>query len=136
MKRVFIVLVAAAVVLAATFVGRYFILSGAQPLTLPGSPYYAGVETALYAAGGKLYRPIDGKDYKISSTDYFDNNQWILVHISPLGGFSDSGVIILQKKGSSYQPVLGPSSESFSKSKLESDNLPSDLINYLAGGGS
>lgn len=111
---------------------KYFILGGAKPVTLKNSQYYGAVASTLYKAHGDTYQPIEGKDYTISRTVYFDSNKWLVVYLSPIGTFSDPGIIVLEKKGALYQTVFGPSSDSFTNTELV--GLPPDLARYLRGG--
>jgi hypothetical protein len=111
---------------------RYFVLDGGKSITLRYSSSYGAIASALRSAHGNTYQPIQGKDYTISRFVYFDNSQWLIVYTSPVGNFSDPGIIVLQKKGAYYRAMLGPTSDSFTSSELV--GLPSNLSKYLGGG--
>lgn len=115
-------------VLLIGFLGRYFILQRAGVATLKNDQIAATVEDSLKSSAVGSYTPIAGKDYTVKSVKYFDNKQWVVVSILPVGTSSDPAKLVLKQQNGEYRTVVGPSNF------FPPDNLvsfPSDVVNYL-----
>ena len=104
---------------------------GSTPvIKLGAGPALAGsVSQSLYNGGHQGYVPIEGIDYTLQNTKYFDNGTWVITTVSPIKQTSfDTSLVVLNQGDGFYQAVLGPGS-AFPSSALRS--LPSDVGQYL-----
>jgi hypothetical protein len=120
------------ILIAAAIGGRYIILDRAKPVSLKKDSLASAVEVSLAPVNPNSYLPIEGKDYTIGNVNYFQNGQWAVVSLKPIGTSSDPAKLILTKKNGSYQKFIGPSNF-FPSSELVS--LPNDLVNFLKAQG-
>lgn len=125
MRKTIINLLVCAIILGGAFVARYLILDRAAVVSLPSDPLFTSISQSLRNGS---YLPIEGKDYKLNHVQYFDNNQWAVATIVPIGTASDSATIVLQKQNGSYEVVLGPAN-SFVGDDL--NGLPADVRKSL-----
>jgi len=128
MKRVIIYLVVWLSFIAIVISGRYVILGRAKIVSLKTDAISSAIEQSFKSSGQGSYAPIEGKDYRIAGVRYFDNNQWVVVAIAPLGTSADSAKTVLQQVGSGYKKVLGPTNF-FQDSDLAP--LPGDVSIFL-----
>ncbi len=111
-------------------VAQYLILGGAREVKLSSSaPLTGSVAQSLYSGNGRTKLLTPGKDFNLKNTHYFDNNTWVVTTVTPTKQQFNQAVVVLEKKDSAYQAVLGPGS-AFSSSVLIS--LPTDVANYLS----
>lgn len=111
------------------FLVRWIITGGYPTVKLPStSSTLAGpVSIGIGQAGSGALQEA-GKDYKIESAKYFDNNEWVVVNILPLKNNADPAVMVLKKVNGFYQTVLGPAGQ-FSGSYFYV--LPLDVYQYM-----
>ena len=126
------VLVGLLVFLLFIYGARYFILDRARLVTLSADPLYSALAGSLQSGPYGSYLPVEGKDYTVGSVKYFDNGQWAVVSVVPVGTSSDPSSVVLQKQGKTYRTVIGPSN-SFLGTNMA--GLPADLVKYLNGSG-
>jgi hypothetical protein len=106
------------------------LLHGSSRVSLRAAdPLTGQVAQALGTAttGGKLQVP--GSDFVLRNTKYFEDQTWVVTTIASVGGKSNNGVAILERRNGIFQVVLGPGTE-FSTSYTQS--LPSSVSTYLS----
>jgi len=109
---------------------RTVLFGGANPVSLqPGTALGASISQA-FTSGGSTTLPVIGKDYKLKSARYFDNQQWVVAQITGLTDRVTDGLIVLHMKSGVYTAALGPGS-AFPTTSTE--NLPADVNLYLNG---
>lgn len=95
-------------------------------ITLQYNPISWSTDQSLQTISG-TYIPILSIDYNYQAK-YFNNNNWVVVNVTPINNFSDPATIVFQKSLNSYVAVVGPSND-FPPGSL--NNLPSDVYNYI-----
>src|ERR1700753_688746 len=77
---------------------KHVITGGSKTISLANDPLYTPISQALQQAyGTSQYTPIEGIDYKIRGSQYFDSNSWVVVTTEPVGATSDSLTMVLKK---------------------------------------
>jgi len=116
-------------VVAGGLVAQYLILGGAREVKLPPAASLMGsVAQSLYSGNGRTKLLTPGKDFNLKNTHYFNDSAWAVTTVTPTKQQFNQAVVVLEKKDSAYQAVLGPGS-AFSSSVLVS--LPTDVASYL-----
>jgi hypothetical protein len=108
------------------------ILGGTPQTKLSTAPPLAGtISQSIITPQSNGILPVIGKNFNITSTHYFDNQQWVVVSVSTIPD-NNGAVLVLQKLNGSYQVVLGPGTL-FSSSDVQS--MPASVIDYLTNRG-
>ena len=93
-------------------------------LTQDGLDY--GISHSLQTESN--YLPVNGVDYLVSKTVYFNNNTWSVVTLRQTTS-NNSSLEVFQIKNNNYNLVLGPGSY-FNSIGLKT--LPADVSNYIS----
>ena len=108
---------------------NYVVLGGAHVINLAPAPELAGqISQNLVTISNATKLPIEGTDFNLSDTHYFNNKQWVVTSITPLNNSFNAGLAVLSNQEGVYKIVLGPGS-AFSKD--ETRTLPTEVANYL-----
>jgi hypothetical protein len=106
---------------------------GPALIKLPSSPPLTGViSQGLGISGDNTSLPVEGKDYTLKNTLYFDNRQWVVTTVIPAKNNGDVATVVLEKINGVYQIVVGPGTD-FSPSYIPP--LPQDVTLYLTSKG-
>lgn len=108
-----------------------WIITGGYPavgLSSTSSSLAGPVSLGIGQSTGSKNLPEAGKDYKIESAKYFDNEEWVVVNILPLKTKADPAFMVLKKVDGVYETVLGPTGQ-FDGSYFYV--LPLDVYQYL-----
>lgn len=108
-----------------------FIYGNARPAKLSLAPALTGQISQALAAStstGKFTMPAYNHDYTLVDTKYFDDNDWVVTTINPIGNSMDRSVVVLEKQAGVYSVVLGPGS---AFPRTTSLSMPGNLADYL-----
>jgi hypothetical protein len=126
-KKVLFILILFLVSIAA----RHILLGGVYLSKLNTAPPLAASIAPSIVTHGSTSLPQAGKDFKILSSQYFDNKQWAIVSVSS-GPDTDTAFLVMERLGGVYTVVLGPGTF-FSSDVTQS--MPPDVAAYLTGQG-
>ncbi len=118
--------------LVVLWIARMLIIGGASPVTLRAADPLAGRISQALTSTSQVSLPIAGKDYKIQSTNYFDNKTWVVVTIKGVNSTITDGLFVLTQVNGVYNVVLGPGTAFPSSATLA---MPTDVQQYLHNGG-
>jgi hypothetical protein len=110
---------------------KQIILNGVPLLSLSKAPSLASSVAPYLTTPGANNFPVYGKDFKLISSHYFDDNQWAVVTVAHLPDNNLASLVIHRINGI-YMVVLGPGT-SFDGSAAES--MPADVGAYLSSRG-
>jgi len=127
-KNILIFGLALIILLGIGIAGRWLILGGASVVSLNKNPLSTPVEHTLNSSSPTGLWFIESKDYTLANVRYFQDKQWVVVLVKPIGETIDSSHIVLKKDNEMYRSVLGPGT---SFSQTEFDSLPNEVSKYL-----
>lgn len=110
---------------------RHIILGGTYLSKLNTAPPLAASIAPTIVTHGSTNLPESGIDFKILSSQYFDNKQWVVVSIAS-GPDTDTAFLVMERLSGVYTVVLGPGTF-FSSDVTQS--MPSDVAAYLTSKG-
>ena len=122
-RRVILVLV----LFVVSVLVKHVVLNGLYLTKLQSAPALAASIAPSIITSGSKNLPIAGKDFKVLSTNYFDNKQWAVVTVATIPD-NNSATLVLENINGVYTVVLGPGTV-FSTSVTQS--MPSDVVAYL-----
>lgn len=96
-------------------------------LITTSSPIAGAVSRSINSSQTSNNPPLEGKNFKLQSTNYFDDKQWAVSSVTTIPD-NDTAIVVLQEVNGSYQVVVGPGTI-FSSQQLQA--MPSDVVNYL-----
>lgn len=115
-------------VLVAVFFVRGLILGGPAINLSTSSSQLAGFVAPSLVTNQKDHKlPQPGKDFRVTSTDFFDNGNWAVVGVESLPD-KNGATVVLKRVNKVYTVVLGPGT-SFSKGDVLA--APQDVISFL-----
>jgi len=114
--------------LVVTVLARFIITGGYPTIKLSSASALAGPVSIGIGQGSSDTLPVEGKDYRIKSAEFFDDKEWAVVRILPLKNKADPAILVLKKIDGVYQAVLGPSGQ-FSSGYFYV--MPFDVSQYL-----
>lgn len=130
-NKIIYIVMTVAVVIGVTITLRQLILGGKDVSTSPQNATDSQVLQSITgnsSATGSETLHLDDK-YVVDQKKYFDNNEWLLAHITPkAAGTAESAYVIMYGKNSNYSVIAGPGS-SFPRDVLV--DVPADVVNYL-----
>lgn len=111
---------------------RHLVLGNTFLTTLSKAPPLANaLAPSLASPSKKKSLPLANKDFRIISTNYFDNQQWVVATVTHIPD-GNGATLVLRNINGIYTVVLGPGTQ-FSPSVAES--LPPDVATYLTSKG-
>lgn len=118
-----------ALLLTGGFVVKQFLLGSPIQVVLQSSdPFVGAISQSLAGTQGTSVLPKNGTDFMLENTARFDNGQWVVTSIKPLGNNAEKSVVVLNNSSGLYQVVIGPGT-SFPVTQLS--GLPADVAQYL-----
>lgn len=115
---------------AVTWVAKTLLLQGLPLVKLAPAPELAAtVSRSLGTPGSSVALPVFGEDYTLKDVHYFNDKEWAVATVEPVGRTADTVFVIMHKINGIYQVVLGPGNV-FSNSYLYS--LPAGVSQYLS----
>jgi len=116
------------VLLLAVLLISPIMLGGGKEVKLKSAALLTGqVAQALDRVhGGNLQTP--GKDFQLQDVTYFQDKQWVYVHIKPTDTHAQDSFAVLHKKNGIYTVVVGPGTEFDSNT---TNGLPDEVGLFL-----
>lgn len=96
---------------------------------LPSASALSNSVASSLTSSGSNSLPTPNKDFLITDTKYFNNNQWVVVTVKENNTHSDTAYEVLEKINGVYTVVLGPGT-SFSQDVQE--EMPTSVSDYLS----
>lgn|GEM_PF-977321 len=109
------------------FVAAGLVTGNAKVVNLAIAPPLAGEISQSIGGSSGVTLPVEGKDYTITQTAYFETNTWAVATITNSDG-SNTSYIVLQKVNGVFQVILGPGT-AFAQS--DNNQLPASVQQYL-----
>lgn len=128
-KRLMILGILLLGILVASWMVMPVILGGSSQINLASAPALTGQLSQAFATSGTSSTlPVEGRDYRLENTNYFDTDIWVVTSIKALNNTMNDGWVVLKKQSGIYQIVLGPGT-AFPSSYVQ--NMPIDVSRYL-----
>lgn len=128
-KHIRIQIIVLGILLVGLLLVKSLIFGGAPVVRLVPAPALSGQVAQSFAGNAHSSTlPVQGKDFKLANTLYFDNGSWAVSSIVALNNTMNDGWVVLQKRTGMYAVVLGPGT-AFPSSYAQ--NLPPDVAQYL-----
>ena len=122
-------LIAIIVIVVIVLIAKSIILGHMRVISLQSSTISGAIASSIQSSSS--YYPIENKDYAVGHIQYFDNKQWAVVSILPVGTSSDSATLVLKMSSGGYKTAFGPAN-SFQGANLSA--LPAEVAKYVKTG--
>jgi hypothetical protein len=119
------------ILFAVAFGTKQLILHGVDQTKLHSAPALAGLIAPSLLSNKSKNLPVNGKDFTILSSQYFENKQWVVVSVESKQNKS-TAFLVIEKINDVYTVVLGPGT--FFPNDV-TQSMPADVASYLVNKG-